>query len=400
MTHSLTVIREACLEQARIDTHAHITESYPTLEEQAEQMQTFATTEALSGARVAAEGCRRLYGTDIGAFLRPDSAASAFQQASDLRRRGAWGAIEHALDRARIDQQLAFCAFRARETRPFAETPDRRRLAYLAFVDEALNSAFEYPCPDFPPTDQTVYMRLCDLLGPLAALDDYLGAIDAEIDGWRSLGVVGMKTAAAYTSGLAMSSPTEAAGRAAFARKNDMNRVDFTVVRDYAFHHALRACLRNGLPVVIHTGFQIWGHSSLAQANPMLLHNLLIDNRYRDLTFVLLHGGNPYVGETTYLAGMFPNVILDFTWIGWLTPARFRLALAEWLATVPHDRMCWGSDSGTPESIAGTDSTMRRLIADTLEAAVADRTVDERYALEFIDNVYRRTPQRVFGLPA
>ena len=154
---------------------------------------------------------------------------------------------------------------------------------------------------------------------------------------------------------------------------------------------------RNGSAIVIHTGFQIWGHSNLEQSNPLLLHNLLIDRRYRDIRFVLLHGGNPYVGETSYLAGMFPNVFIDFTWLGWVSPARFRGALAEWLACVPHDKLCWGSDSGGPESIAGTDSIVRRLIADVLESCIADGTIDERYAMEFLENAYEKTAARLFG---
>ena len=91
-------------------------------------------------------------------------------------------------------------------------------------------------------------------------------------------------------------------------------------------------------------------------------------------------------------------MIIDFTWIGWMSPPRFRPALGEWLAAVPHDRICWGSDSGTPESIAGIDSIMRKLIADVLVAGVDERTIDEGYALEFIENAYQKTPARVFGL--
>jgi hypothetical protein len=60
MKHRPSVILEACLEEARIDTHAHLTESYLTLEEKVEQLQSFGTTEALISSRVAAEGCRRL----------------------------------------------------------------------------------------------------------------------------------------------------------------------------------------------------------------------------------------------------------------------------------------------------------------------------------------------------
>ena len=394
----MTHIRESCLNEKRIDTHGHIEECFPTLKERADQFQTFSTTKPLIDSRVSAEGCRSLYGIDVGAFLRPDSVASVFTKASELRKCGACETIEYALDKANIEKQLVFCSFRAEQTRPFADAPDQNRFSYLAYIDEALNSHGEFPCPDFPQTSETYYMRLCDLLGELNTLEYYLNELDKEIDGWRSHGVVGMKTAIAYTSGLSISNPTESMARAAFKKKNDMSQEDFKVVHDFAFHHVLGACLRNNLPVVIHTGFQIWGHSTLAQANPMLLHNILIDPRYRDLIFVLLHGGNPYVGETTYLAGMFPNVILDFTWIGWMTPARFRLALSEWLATVPHDRMCWGSDSSTPESIVGIDSIMRNLIADVLEASVEERIIDEKYALEFIENSYRETPKRVFGL--
>ena len=242
------------------------------------------------------------------------------------------------------------------------------------------------------------YEHLCRYHGKLAHLDDMLDKIDAGVDAWRDKNIVGMKTAIAYTSGLAVSDPMLAEARTAFAKAGDMDDEDFRTVHDYAFRHAVAACQRNNQPVVIHTGFQIWGHSPLGQSNPAHLHNLLIDKRYRDVTWVLLHGGNPYVGETTYLAGMFTNVIIDFTWIAWMTPARFRLALGEWLAVVPHDRICWGSDSGDPEGVAGINSVVRHLIADITEDCIADGLIDERAALEFIENCYLNTPKRVFGV--
>jgi len=167
-----------------------------------------------------------------------------------------------------------------------------------------------------------------------------------------------MKPALAYTIGLHFTDPSLDEARAAFARKRNMSLADATIIQHIAFRHALLACRRNKLPVVVHTGFEIWGHADLRQSNPMDLHNLLIDPRYKDIVFVLLHGGNPYVGETTYLARMFPNVVIDFTWISWMSRARFRLALREWLEIVPHNRICWGSDSGTPETIAGNAATL------------------------------------------
>ncbi len=393
-----TDVREACLTQGRIDTHAHLGDTYSDLRDGIESRRHIGNAGALIGARVEAEGCRILYGRDVGAVLRHDVPTEVLDAATELRARGAWAAIEHALDTAGIEQQLAFCGHRPADGRPFADDAPPGRLGYLAYIDSAINGTGNYPSPDFSTLDGTYYGKLCEQLGPLNTLDDYLGALDNEIDQWRSHGVVGMKTAIAYTSGLAITNPGTDEARVSFARRNDMTEQDFRTVHDCAFHHVVRACKRNGLPVVIHTGYQIWGHADLSQSNPMLFHPVIVNPEYRDVTFVLLHGGNPYVGETTYLAGMFENVVIDFTWIGWMTPARFRLALAEWLACVPHDRMCFGSDSGTPETIVGIDSTMRRLMADVLDECVADRTIDERYALEFVENCYSATPKRVFGL--
>ncbi len=398
----MTELRDACLGQKRIDTHSHVGDSFRPLEERAAGWETFPMVGPLIDSRVTAEGCRVLYGVDIdvGALIRPDCDPVVFERSAELYRKGPWGAVEHALDTAGIEKQLAFCGHKPSDGLVFEKEAAGTRFSYLAYIDGAINSSGQRPCPDFPMNDETgtFYSRLCEMFGPLSALHVYLDALDEAIDTWRSHGVVGMKTAIAYTSGLAISNPTVTEARAAFARRNDMTEDDFRIVHDYAFHHVLAALMRNGLPIVIHTGYQIWGHSDLDRSNPMLLHNLIVDPRYRDLTFVLLHGGNPFVGETSYLAGMFPNVVIDFTWIGWMTPARFRLALGEWLACVPHDRMCWGSDSGTPETIVGIDSVMRRLIADVLDDCLRDRAIDERYGLEFVEHLYRNTPNKVFGL--
>lgn len=387
-------IREACQNQKRIDTHGHIQESFWPLKGEAENWR-----KSISNSRVLAEGCRALHGIDAGAFLREDSPPAVFEASEKFRSAGEWQALELAFDKSGIEKQLIFCGFKPSKWRPFNEHLPGGRIAYLAYLEQGLNSHSAFPCPTpFAPVEGTYYSRLCDLFGNLGSLQNYLDELDKEIDTWRGQGVVGMKSCAAYTSGLAIFNPTLEAARAAFARKDDMTMQDFYTVHDFAYHHALTACLRNNLPIVIHTGVQFWGQSELQQANPSLLHNLLLDPRYKELTFVLLHGGNPFVGQTTYLAYTFPNVIVDFTWIGWLTPLRFKHALSEWLAMIPNDRFCWGSDSNVPESIVGIDRVMRRLIGETLEESIRDRLIDERYAFEFIENCFYSTPKRVFGL--
>jgi predicted TIM-barrel fold metal-dependent hydrolase len=253
-------------------------------------------------------------------------------------------------------------------------------------------------CSDGRDQNFNYFDAICNHFGKLGNLDNYLDALDKTIDGSKNFGVKAIKTAFAYTVGLSFSDPSYKETAAAFCRKRKMDPGQVKTVRDYAFRHCLSACKRNNLPIVIHTGFQIWGHSNLAQSNPLLLHNLIIDKKFRDLTFVLLHGGNPYTGETTYLATMFPNVMLDFTWIAWMSRTRFRAALMDWLEMVPKEKFCWGSDSSSVESIAGIDHTVRHLIAETLNESINCGIIDEEYAAEFIHDCYYNNPKRIFNL--
>ena len=390
-----TDIRACAMEMPRIDTHHHPTSpDNPTdLRETAERFAGLDTGNAVIDSRTHAAGCRELYGIDPGTYLRPDSPPEIFERAARLRARGYVPALHHTLDAAGITTQLILTDHRPDRWPTQGLSP---RLRPIATVDPALLGDMTACTPDNELVGH--YDALCADLGPLPSLDAYLEQLDVLIDGWRSSGVVGLKTALAYTMGLSIGDPSLARARKAFAKKGKMTLQDSRCVVERAFRHALSACKRNSLPVVVHTGFQIWGHGNLSQSNPMLLHNLLVDKRYKDLTFVLLHGGNPYVGETTYLAAMFPNVVIDFTWISWMTRARFRLALQEWIEAVPSKQICWGSDSGTLETIAGINAITRGQIATVLEGMIQERSIDELAALRFLEDCYQRTPKHVFGL--
>jgi hypothetical protein len=388
-------VRTAALERTRIDTHSHMGGTIGDLREQAAAYAQFPTAREQTDSRITAEGCRVLYGIDPGTYLRPDCDAAIFDAAAELHASGFLDATLSVMDRCGITTQLAFCQLRPEDSALFGLTP---RIRLIAYIDSAICGEDRKFCPDGRDPDFCYYDSLCYHFRELLSLEDYLGAIDATIDHWRQAGVVAMKTALAYTLGLRFGDPSRREAGTAFDRKGDMDPREVRVVQDYAFRHALLACGRNGLPVVVHTGFPIWGHGDLAQTNPVHLHSILADPRYRDITFVLLHGGNPYVGETTYMVGMFPNVILDFTWISWMTRTRFRSALAEWLEIVPHDRICWGSDCGSLETAAGIDQVTRHEIAGVLEDLIARRILGEPAALAFLQACYQDTPARVFGV--
>ena len=347
-------IRKLAWEMPRIDTHSHMGSD---IGDGVAALPADGPVPDVAHFRSIAEGVRVLYDVDPGPLLRRDAPAAIFEKAAALRGSGTRHALEVALDAEHITVQLAFCGPQPQEARFLTDMAPRVKL--LAYIDPLIIGASNTFCPDRPFGTFNYYDLLAGQIRPLDNFDDYLAGIDAQVDAWPGQGVVGMKTALAYTIGLTFTDPTLDQAQAAFAKKRDMTQAEATLVQHAAFRHALLACQRNKLPLVVHTGFQIWGHADLRQSNPMLLHSLLVDPRYQELTFVLLHGGNPYVGETTYLAKMFPNVVIDFTWISWMSRARFRQALREWLEVVPHDRLCWGSDSSTPETIVGNGRCTR-----------------------------------------
>jgi len=388
-------VRLQAMTMERVDTHSHWQPKQAVLKDIARGLADFTQSPGMSFSRQLALGSRKLYGIDPGLFLRPDSPEDLFEKAAALRAKGPAAALEAALDAGNISIQFCFSGFKPQHA-SHAKLSSRLRL--LAYIDQAIAGRDRAFCPDGRDMEFNYYESIGGHFAGPKTLADYLDALDAAIDSWRSHGVVGMKTAFAYTIGLKFSDPSLEEAQTAFAKKQDMTPEEIATVQHYAFRHALLACQRNELPVVVHTGFQIWGHSDLRQSNPMHLHNLLVDKRYKDITWVLLHGGNPYVGETTYLARMFPNVNIDFTWISWMTRARFRMALAEWIEIVPHGKFCFGSDSNCPESIVGTGEITREVIANVLEDLIARRIIDKKVALDFIEHTYVKTPTRLFQL--
>lgn len=395
-------IREYALNLPRIDTHAHIEADYAGLREAVQQYAALRNTADLIGSRILAAGCRELYGLDPGALLTPDAPEEIFAAAEKLRASGQAAAFEYALDQAGITRQLAFTGQIGFQSHQAENCPLRAfspRISLLAYLDAYITGDDHAFTVAGQRENFCYYHSMCDHFGKLQRLDDYLDALDQRIDSWRSYGVIGMKLGIAYTIGLDISSPTLPDARNAFQYKEAMIAEDIRTVQHYALHHAFAACLRNNLPVIIHTGFLIWGNNDQRQANPALLHRVLSDPRYQQLNFILLHGGNPYVGEMSYLAGMLPNVYLDFTWISWINRTRFRSALAEWLEVVPHHKFMWGSDSGNPESIVGINAVVRREIAEVLDEQLQRGIIDEKGAEKFLRNCYQQTPASIFGLP-
>ncbi len=383
-----STIMKASMDTPRVDTHGHLYGDIRDL------------TRGGLGVLLL-DGCEALYGMTIERPPKPETLENVRKAAAELRAGGREATLKTTFETAHIRTQIGFCNFQVSDVEQKLDIQEDIR--FFAYIDSAIlgtqvgwdgmKGLMARGGSHIASLEETHGTKLEDL-------DALLSIIDSSIDAWKANHVVGMKVSFAYLDhGLAITDPPRVDAERAFAKREEMTLEESAAVRDFALRHACDACLRNGVPVVIHTGYPAGGTVNVMQTNPALMQGMFMDPRWADLTFVILHGGYPYTGETAYLAAKLPNVMLDFTGLPTHIPASFRQAMGEWLEMVPSGKFVWGSDSHLyPEQIVGIDRFSRRMIGEALELQVADRMMTEDQALRFVEKVSYGNADRIFGL--
>jgi hypothetical protein len=183
-----------------------------------------------------------------------------------------------------------------------------------------------------------------------AQLRALTGAADPRSGG--EVGVVGLKSVAAYRCGLALPAkpPSWAAvvsAAGAWLRRG-AGRLTEPDLLGWLAHLGVALGSELGLPLQLHTGF---GDADvrLHRADPLLLTDFLAATAASGATVVLLHCW-PYHRNAGYLAHVFDHVLVD---VGLTIPyvgERADVVLAELLELAPFDAVCFSSDGfGLPE---------------------------------------------------
>jgi predicted TIM-barrel fold metal-dependent hydrolase len=195
-------------------------------------------------------------------------------------------------------------------------------------------------------------------------LDALRERVRSEVAAARGNGFVGLKTVAAYRSGLDVGAP-DAAG-AAQALEGEPKRLADKALLELLLSDALDANAGDPLPVQIHCGF---GDADLflPRADPTLLGPLI--ERYAGTPFVLLHC-YPFVRQAGWLAHVYGNVWFD---VSLTIPHVWRAgeAVREALELAPTSKLLYASDaSRTPELYHLAARWWRAALADVLAEAL------------------------------
>ena len=233
-----------------------------------------------------------------------------------------------------------------------------------------------------PPGTGTTWNELAELAGCHAApvmriervaeeaiaatrdLDEVRDIVGAEVEGARVRGFAGLKTIAAYRTGLDVGPPDVDAAARALAETGP--RLEAKPLLELLLWDALEVNEAHPLPVQIHAGF---GDSDLflPLVQPGYLKPLV--ERFRETPFVLLHC-YPFVREAGWLAHVYGNVYFDLS----LTiPHVSRPAemVRQALELAPVSKLLYASDAArTPELYYLAAKWWREALAEVLADAL------------------------------
>jgi len=166
-------------------------------------------------------------------------------------------------------------------------------------------------------------------------------------------------------------------------------------LQDFMVHKIIQLAEYKRLPIQIHTGLQEGNENIITNSNPTLLTNIF--REYRKVRFDLFHGSYPYTGELAVLAKNFQNVYIDMCWLHVVSPYRARQALAEWLDTVPWNKLLgFGGDYLFAEGVYGHSVIARGNIAVVLTEKVEEGSLTEDQAVYLAQKLLRDNAYEVF----
>jgi hypothetical protein len=222
--------------------------------------------------------------------------------------------------------------------------------------------------------------------GLSGGFDEFRERVRSEVASARSRGFAGLKTIAAYRTGLDLRPPDVAAARAAFAAGG--TRLESKPLLELALWDALEANAADPLPVQLHAGF---GDSDLLlpRADPTWLKPAF--ERYPATPFVLLHC-YPFVREAGWLAHVYGNVYFDLS----LTiPHVSRPAemVRQALELAPVSKLLYASDAArTPELYLLAARWWREALAEVLAEALPAAEAERAGAMILRENAHAVYP--------
>ncbi|NLY10353.1 MAG: amidohydrolase family protein [Firmicutes bacterium] len=237
----------------------------------------------------------------------------------------------------------------------------------------------------------------------VSTLDDFLEAFDRDLEyRLQKYGVPLLKCAIAYHRSIKFEKVEYKTAKEAFATAFDYYQrtrvLDFSEpLQDFMMHYIFKAANDKGLVFQFHTGLLEGNGNILANSDPTLMNDLFL--MYPNIKFDLFHIGYPYFYETAALAKIFPNVFIDMCWSHIISSNISKLALAEFLDTVPYTKIsAFGGDYLFPDGVLGHLQLAKMNVSSVLASKVEQGFFGVEKAVKIGQALFYDNPKRILGL--
>jgi predicted TIM-barrel fold metal-dependent hydrolase len=244
-----------------------------------------------------------------------------------------------------------------------------------------------------------------EVLQTAGTLEDAKSALAERLTDVRGAGYVGLKSVAAYRSGLDLDVDESPTAERAFAEaKQTMETTGSYRLASRPLLGALLlvafACAHEqGLPLQFHVGY---GDSDvdMLRSNPLNLRPLLESHHFDGMKVVLLHECYPYTREGAYLAAIYGNVYLDLSYgIPFLGFSELLACTAAAVAVAPTSKLLYSSDGlGVPELHWSSAKQGRKVLEVVIRECVERGEMSEDQGLAAGQGILQSNARRLYEL--
>jgi len=353
-------------------------------------------------------GAKALFGYPYDDF-KPEHAKWLIDKKKAAEASGSTAYWDSILDKLNIETCLANRVALAPYLNP-------KRFHWVFFVDSFLfpldNRDQTGKNPDmgvYIPLQEKVlqrYMKQEGVSGLPADLAGYENFVRQTLTDNKKKGGVAMKFEAAYFRSLYFRDPPLEKAEAIYSKYHAggvPSEEDYRTFQDYIFRVLIDQAGKLNLPVHFHSAVGIGDYFSLRNGNPLNLENVLRDPRYKNVKFVLIHGGYPYTLDMIWLTAA-KNVYTDSSLMGYYVyPSELKNILKQWISLYP-ERMMFGSDAFPFNDAVGAEETFwlasrsaRTAIAAALAELVSEGAFNEARALELAHMYLHDNAAKLYG---
>ena len=298
----------------------------------------------------------------------------------------------------------------------FAPYLDPQRFHWVFFADSFL-FPFDNRDQAAKNGDMAVYVPLQEKVLKRYMKQEGLGGLPLDLAGYENFvrqtladnqkkGGVAMKFEAAYFRSLYFGDPPRASAEAIYAKFHAgglPSEQEYRTFQDYVLRVMIDQAGKLDLPVHFHSAVGIGDYFSLTNGTPLNLENVLRDPRYKNVKFVLIHGGYPHTLEMIWMTAA-KNVYTDSSLMGYYVyPSELKNILKQWISLFP-EKIMFGSDAFPFNDAVGAEETFwlaaesaRTALAAALAELVAEGAFGEAKALELARMYLHDNAAKLYG---